>query len=1365
MRPKKLPIHIVAKNASGGHLQIDGCYLFQMKILEKSVSHPFFVCKNIKNEGILGIDFIKHHGLSFDAEKNVPYFSRPDKKCNAILAKEIYLPARSATLASIHATAAGLQTLAIQIPGCPQIFRNECLVNADTTKKVSVYLNNVSAAPQRLPRGTPVGTLEMTNDDDISPWHEEESFSVQKTTPLISKSDFSKVKPFPTVLTESRKKEIFAQAKLDHLPSTIKAKYISLLLKFHECISLQEFDVGRCNAGQHSIPLKDENKPVFQKQFPLPMAHRLEISRQVKEWLRLGLVSQCESEFNSSLFLVKKRVPEGSEPRFRIVQDLRALNLQTAPSNFRLNRIDECLDRIAHKKSKIFSSIDLRHGYYNVGVSPKDRNKTAFWTADLGQLSWNVSPQGLVNLPATFSRIMNRIFRKQVATRNVEIYLDDILCHTQTHGEMLEILEQIFENLKNSGMKLNLKKTNLGANSIVYLGYEINEAGYSANPANIRTITHTLPPTTLRGVRSYIGLLNFYRHTIPNFSGLLKPLTQLTGNKSNWSGGLLPKDAMQAYEKSKAIMSRRPFIHHPDWNLDMHIYSDGSLGQVGANNGGISCCLVQYDSNNTKNPPKCLGFGSRSLKTHESSYSAFLLENLALSFAIDHFSKYVEGRPFFCHVDHSPMTKLNNTQKRTLTRLKEQLAEYTFTINYLKGDLHPCDHYSRHPLLKSEAPFEKKSCAPYEPATANIAHTEMMMRDSTHKEGGSHASSEKSALHEIGKSSIASIESVESDDIEPDQGPWMTRLDLVRQFQKTDPFIIQLRNFIETKAVPNSIFHKRLLKNIGPNCFIKDDLVFISLQRQGHLKKDLIFAPGQIQASIVAEAHSSKLFGHDKAAKTIERILSCWYWPGLAGDTVDYVNECDICIRNRKKSKTSSTFLKPLETATEPLQIVATDLFGPLKAQDGSKKYILTVVDTFSKHCEFIIIPNKSAEQVANAIFSRWICRFGMPVKLTSDQGKEYRSQLFNGLCKLLEIDHRFASVQHPRTNSAAEVLNKKIAAYLKAMHLKHPNDWETLIPSLQFSYNSAVTRATKMSPFNILHGLDPRTVLTSAKFATRNFYGENYQSELVKRLQSARELAIKNNLEYRLNYKKYFDDKVMPEAFKEGDLCYLHSPELIKINRKIRSPFLGPYVVLSRISDHNVVIQNLKSSRTKFVNIDRLRKTRADPISNHLGQSKTTVTAALQPEKNELTATGLQNESVTSPSFVEFDVKNEVQWLSDKPLPKPITIKAELQEENEAIDQSASDVVEPSTSQGLSTLEPSTSQSLSSKVSAKFPSPSKIGQEVINLLGKNKRATRANTKADNLVLPAAMAPPDICPTKKTTLQSKAKRSLEKSKK
>ena len=87
-----------------------------------------------------------------------------------------------------------------------------------------------------------------------------------------------------------------------------------------------------------------------------------------------------------------------------------------------------------------------------------------------------------------------------------------------------------------------------------------------------------------------------------------------------------------------------------------------------------------------------------------------------------------------------------------------------------------------------------------------------------------------------------------------------------------------------------------------------------------------------------------------------------------------------------------------------------------------------------------------------------------------SDRGAEYCNDVMDGLCKLLEIDHRFASVQTPQSNSGSEVLNKRIASYLKAMLKDHPTQLETLIPSMQFSYNSEVTRATKMSPFYYGH-------------------------------------------------------------------------------------------------------------------------------------------------------------------------------------------------------------------------------------------------------------------------------------------------------
>ena len=388
--------------------------------------------------------------------------------------------------------------------------------------------------------------------------------------------------------------------------------------------------------------------------------------------MKLGLVSRVESEFNCSLFLTKKKTPEGAPPKYRIVQNLKGLNSVTKPSNFRLNRIDECLDRIALKGSKIFSSVDLRHGYYNLEIEPKDRKKTAFWCEGLGQLAWNVAAQGLVNCPATFSRVIHRVFRKQIEKFEIENYLDDLLCHAKTHADMLRILEEVFESLRKAGLELNLEKCTWGASSLVYLGFKIDKNGYTASPDNVRTITNAREPISTRMVRSYIGLLNFYFHTIPNYSQLIKPLTSLISKNSTWHGGKLPLQAKLAYEKVKKIMSNPPFIHHPNFNWKFHLYTDGSLGQMGTNSGGISGCLVQYEDDKMTNHPRCLGFASRSLRGAEKAYSSFLIENLALSYSIDFFSKYLVGRHFYCYVDHRPMCNLNNTQKRTLLRLRTQ---------------------------------------------------------------------------------------------------------------------------------------------------------------------------------------------------------------------------------------------------------------------------------------------------------------------------------------------------------------------------------------------------------------------------------------------------------------------------------------------------------------------------------------------------------------------------------------------------------------------------------------------------------------------------------------------------------------------
>ena len=104
-------------------------------------------------------------------------------------------------------------------------------------------------------------------------------------------------------------------------------------------------------------------------------------------------------------------------------------------------------------------------------------------------------------------------------------------------------------------------------------------------------------------MRAFIGVLNFYHGSLPNYSSLIKPLSQLTSNKSQWHGGPLPPAAKKAYEKAKDIMSKTPFIYHPNFAWKFHVFSDGSLGQVGCQNGGISGMLVQFENDDLSKPP------------------------------------------------------------------------------------------------------------------------------------------------------------------------------------------------------------------------------------------------------------------------------------------------------------------------------------------------------------------------------------------------------------------------------------------------------------------------------------------------------------------------------------------------------------------------------------------------------------------------------------------------------------------------------------------------------------------------------------------------------------------------------------------
>ena len=406
--------------------------------------------------------------------------------------------------------------------------------------------------------------------------------------------------------------------------------------------------------------------------------------------------------------------------------------------------------------------------------------------------------------------------------------------------------------------------------------------------------------------------------------------------------------------------------------------------------------------------------------------------------------------------------------------------------------------------------------------------------------------------------------------------------------------------------------------------------------------------------------------------------------------------------------------MQPLPQANQVFERVHCDLFGPIKNEEGGKSYILTMVDSFSKFALFKEIPNKEAETVAKCFWENWVSVFGSPLSIVTDGGTDLHTKVMKGLCDYLQIEKKVTTPQHPQSNAQAEVLNKRIARYLKAMVDKDPLGWRSLIPACQYSYNLSVHRALKNSPYSVLFGVDGNTPLNNSGFISRPIYGEEYHDDMANRLKAARQLAKKNNMSFRDDYVKRYNSKVVPHSFKEGQLVYLHRPELVKINPKIVSDWFGPFVILSMVGEANCLIQDLANRRTKFVNTNRLRPynlTSSDwkkfkLLDKESGGSK--VTNALPNPDNEIGDTG---------NYALFEPSNEVVVLTPEAAPKPIPIK------QEQLPSSSSVVERPQVEDNVSTTDQIAEEQAASGGKSSFISG--MAGELLSLVSPGKKSSK----------------------------------------
>ena len=360
--------------------------------------------------------------------------------------------------------------------------------------------------------------------------------------------------------------------------------------------------------------------------------------------------------------------------------DYRALNrITSVRDKWPIPRIDDLLDQLRH--AKVFSSLDLASGYWQVRITDEDAPKTAL-TTHLGLFEFKVLPFGLTNAPATFQRLMINIFQNQ--RDHVLVYLDDILVYSKTPEEHLSHLKQVFDKLREQKFYARTAKCHFNMPKLKYLGHIVGNGQSSTDPDKMKTVSDWPAPTNVTEVRQFLGFAQWFRKFINHFADISYPLTQLlrklpSGNVFQWS-----QEAQKAMEKIKYALAHAPVLRLPDWDLPFEVSTDASKY-------AISAILTQEG--------QPVAYESRKLIPAETRYDTREREILAIVWACKKWDDYLREAKFTLHTDHAPLQylqsqpKLNDRQFRWV----QQLQRYHFTVKYRRGSKNPADAPSRRP--------------------------------------------------------------------------------------------------------------------------------------------------------------------------------------------------------------------------------------------------------------------------------------------------------------------------------------------------------------------------------------------------------------------------------------------------------------------------------------------------------------------------------------------------------------------------------------------------------------------------------------------------------------------------------------------
>ena len=919
---------------------------------------------------------------------------------------------------------------------------------------------------------------------------------------------------------------------------------------------------------------------------------KAEILRQVEEKLDQGIIERSSAPWSSNCVCINKN------GKTRIAVDYRKLNKVTKKDNYLLPTVQEIMDCL--EGTHWFTSVDACQAYHQIPMATeKDKDLTTFVVPGGGLYRYRYMPFGLTNAGAVWTRFIDNVLHN-LRWNICLVYADDILIHTKSVNvqDHIRDLELVFDRLNRYNIKVKADKIRLGLRELPFLGQLVGEGGIRPDPDKTKAITDIPAPKTVHDLRRAMGMFTYYRKYIKNFAHIASPLYEMCGKNAHHKREknrdiILSDEARRSFVTLKSCLTTEPImLHYPKWDTPFEVHCDAS-------NLGLGAKLCQK----IDGLERVVMYASKALSDKEKKYLSYEKEALALVWSLELFRHYLKFQAFKVITDCRSLIFLKDKAiNARVGRWMLRLQEFEFTIKHKAGALlNDVDPLSRSPL-ESDNPYKTDPIEDLYDTTINDDDGKIIF-DAARKAFATEGHEQKCFVNALfSKDTTRPASSTKSDPVVTsffgvtDVEGWSLD-DWIRE-QRSEKDKDMVRLFHHIKENPDTLHYRQTSEGL----LLKRDKKIDHDNNVMWIERYIV--PLSLRAFVLRLHHNMPLHAHQGSKRLYKMLSKKFYWPKMLHDSTMWVKSCLPCAK-RKTSRNWNQGLTEPVLAQQPFEVVGIDLVGKCLKTTTGNKWIVTIVDHFSRWPIAIPIPNRKATTIAECIYKNLVCEHGIPLKILSDQGQELIGSALKYLYQRWGIKPAQTGGYNPQANGACERFHRWLNVTMTQLYDRKTPDWDEYLPALCFAYRVSINDATGHSPYYILRGREatlPADAIfqPSPKLTTENEeHRDDYVSKMTERLHQA--FGIARNQQYKAylsnrenseaRYRPNFEvgDRVLVWKRTSKDERLAISGDKRALPSKWRNPWSGPGVVTRKISNTMCEVE-LEGDKSPY-NYNRLTK------------------------------------------------------------------------------------------------------------------------------------------------------------------------------